>query len=74
MEGRDVAVVSRDLNMRVKCDAFGLECHDYQPQKVIRSVEKLYDGTETLEVNEKFIDQFYANEDVFLPDDIKTSL
>ena len=41
LEGNEVAVISRDLNMRVKCDAFGLECHDYQPQQVIKSVEKL---------------------------------
>ena len=26
IEGHDVAVISRDLNMRVKCDSFGLEC------------------------------------------------
>ena len=59
LEGKNVAVISRDLNMRVKCDAFGLECHDYQPQKVIRSVEKLYDGTETIEVEDGCIDKFY---------------
>ena len=74
LEGRDVAVISRDLNMRVKCDAFGLECHDYQPQKVIRSVEKLYDGMETVEVDERFIDRFYANEEIFLPEEVSSKL
>ena len=74
LEGKDVAVISRDLNMRVKCDAFGLECHDYQPQKVIRSVEKLYDGTETLDVEDGLIDKFYANEEVFLPDNVGKKL
>jgi PhoH-like ATPase len=74
LEGRDVAVISRDLNMRVKCDAFGLECHDYQPQKVIKSVEKLYDGTETIEVEDNCIDKFYANEDILLTKDITNRL
>ena len=74
LEGRDVAVISRDLNMRVKCDAFGLECHDYQPQKVIRSVEKLYDGTETIEVEAGCIDKFYANEDIFLAEQVTKKL
>lgn len=74
LEGRDVAVISRDLNMRVKCDAFGLECHDYQPQKVIRSVEKLYDGTETIEVEAGCIDKFYANEDIFLTEQVTKKL
>ncbi|OUX53778.1 MAG: hypothetical protein CBE47_02410 [Pelagibacteraceae bacterium TMED287] len=58
--------------MRVKCDAFGLECHDYQPQQVIKSVEKLFDGTETIEVDDDFIDQFYQSSDgVLLPDQNK---
>ena len=74
LEGKNVAVISRDLNMRVKCDAFGLECHDYQPQKVIRSVEKLYDGTETIEVEDGCIDKFYANEDIFLTEQVTKKL
>jgi len=69
LEGNEIAVVSRDLNMRVKCDAFGLECHDYQPQQVIKSVEKLFDGTETIEVEDDFIDAFYQSADgLLLPD------
>ena len=72
LEGNEIAVVSRDLNMRVKCDAFGLECHDYQPQQVIKSVEKLFDGTETIEVDDDFIDQFYQSSDgLLLPDQNK---
>ena len=45
LEGHDVAVISRDLNMRVKCDSFGIECYDYQPQQAVKSVDKLYDGS-----------------------------
>ena len=41
-KGHEISVVSRDLNMRVKCDAHGIECHDYQPQKVINSVKNLF--------------------------------
>ena len=72
LEGNEVAVISRDLNMRVKCDAFGLECHDYQPQQVIKSVEKLFDGTDTIEVEDDFIDAFYQSVDgILLPDQSK---
>jgi|TARA_R110000823_G_scaffold314815_1_gene444722 PhoH-like ATPase len=72
LEGNEVAVISRDLNMRVKCDAFGLECHDYQPQQVIKSVEKLFDGTDTIEVEDDFIDAFYQSADgILLPDQSK---
>jgi PhoH-like ATPase len=69
MEGKEVAVVSRDLNMRVKCDAFGLECHDYQPQKVIKSVEKLFDGWNEIDVEENVIDSFYDEKQVYLDEE-----
>ena len=45
------------------------KCHDYQPQQVIKSVEKLFDGTETIEVEDDFIDAFYQSADgLLLPD------
>jgi len=68
MEGRDVAVISRDLNMRVKCDSFGLECHDYQPNQAVKSIEKLFDGSETVTVPDNMIDDFYGGADILLPD------
>tara|TARA_R110002020_G_scaffold207313_4_gene412835 strand:- start:15504 stop:16808 length:1305 start_codon:yes stop_codon:yes gene_type:complete len=68
----EVVVVSRDLNMRVKCDAHGIECHDYQPQKVISSVENLFTGTQELEVDFSLIDRFYTGEPFDLPEQPNT--
>ena len=67
-KGHEIVVVSRDLNMRVKCDAHGIECHDYQPQKVINSVEHLFTGTRELEVDFSVIDRFYTGEPFELPE------
>jgi PhoH-like ATPase len=67
-EGHDVAVISRDLNMRVKCDSFGIECYDYQPQQAVKSIDNLFDGAAEITVLDKFIDSFYNNEEVILPD------
>tara|TARA_Y100000592_G_scaffold98218_1_gene170776 strand:- start:763 stop:2070 length:1308 start_codon:yes stop_codon:yes gene_type:complete len=68
IEGHDVAIISRDLNMRVKCDSFGIECHDYQPQQAVKSIDKLYDGSDEVVVPDDLIDQFYNNKEVYLPD------
>jgi len=68
LEGNDVAVISRDLNMRVKCDSFGIECYDYQPQQAVKSVENLYDGASELVVPEEIIEGFYNDKEVFLPE------
>ena len=67
LEGQDVAVISRDLNMRVKCDSFGLECYDYQPNQAVKSVDNLYDGSSCLTVCDSLLESFYNDEEVFLP-------
>lgn len=69
-EGCDLTVVSRDINMRVKCDSFGIACEDYQPEKVISSVKNLYDGCTTLKVKEDIINQFYNGIPITIPEDV----
>ena len=68
-EGHNVAMISRDLNMRVKCDSFGIEAHDYQPQQAVKSIDKLYDGSSELTVNDDLINEFFKeNSEVYLPE------
>ena len=66
MEGYDIAIISRDLNMRVKCDSFGIECYDYRPNQVVKSPDKLYDGFSEITVSDEDIDGFYNDEDLYL--------
>ena len=68
LEGHDLAVVSRDLNMRVKCDSFGIECYDYQTQQAVKSVDKLYDGSQEIVVPDNLIEDFYEDKPVYLPE------
>ena len=58
IEGHDVAIISRDLNMRVKCDSFGIECYDYQPQQAVKSIDKLYDGSDDITVPDIIIKKY----------------
>ena len=69
-KSRKVVVVSRDINMRVKCDALGLLTEDYQAEQVVESSEGLYTGRAELLVDEQVVDKFYSGEDVFLEDEI----
>ena len=71
-KSRKVVVVSRDINMRVKCDALGLFTEDYQAEQVVENSEGLYTGRSEILVDEQEIDRFYAGEDIFL--DIKEQL
>lgn len=53
-----VIVVSKDINMRVKADALGLEAQDFERNKV--QVEELYSGLRTVQVPGEVIDRFYG--------------
>jgi len=64
--GNDVVVVSRDINMRVKCDSIGLESEDFTTDQVVQDTSELYDGLITHAVDDQIIDQYYNGEDIFL--------
>ena len=63
---RKTIMVSRDINMRVICDALGLSAEGYTLNQVVTNHESLYTGFKQLLVDEQLIDQFYAEKDVFL--------
>jgi len=72
-KGKDVTVVSRDLNMRIKCDGFGIECEDYEIDKVVVSVDELFTGVKEVTLQEEQIDNFYSKGKVTLKEE-KNSL
>ena len=69
---RKVIVVSRDINMRVKCDALSITCEDYISDQVVSDTSELYTGYVTHLVDDQIIDQFYSGEEIRLEkEDIK---
>ena len=56
---RKVIVVSRDINMRVKCDALGLLSEDYNIEQVVDQADGLFTGLTEYLVDEQVIDNFY---------------
>lgn len=65
-KSRKVVVVSRDINMRVKCDSLGLLTEDYQAEQVVENSEGLYTGRAEILVDEQEVDKFYAGDDIFV--------
>ena len=57
---RKVIVVSRDINMRVKCDALGLLAEDYNLEKVVEKAEGLFSGLAKVLVDDQKIDQLHS--------------
>ena len=63
---RKVILVTRDINMRVKCDSLGIITQDYDTDKVVSSEEELFTGFKKHLVDDQIIDRFYSGEEVAL--------
>ena len=66
---KKIIVVTRDINMRVKCDSLGLITEDFQSNQVVQDTSHIYTGYKKYLVDEPVLDRFYAGEDVFLEKD-----
>lgn len=64
-KGETVVFVSKDLAMRVKAEAMGLEAEDYENQKF--SYDSLYRGYRKIELTKHDIDLFFKDGRVGIP-------
>ena len=64
-----IILVSRDINMRVKCDALGIDCADYSNDQVVDDIEGLYTGLAEHLVDDQTIDSVYKDEAVYLDEE-----
>lgn len=55
-----IIVVTRDINLRVKCDALDILAEDYEPE-VIESTSSLYQGFSTIDVSPEKLQMLYDN-------------
>ena len=66
---RKVVVVTRDINMRVKCDSLGLTTEDFDSDQVIKDTDTIYTGFVTHLVDEPVLDRFYSGEEVYIEEE-----
>jgi len=56
-----VILVTKDINLRVKCDALNIKSEDYFADSVADNADAIYSGTREVVVNDALIDQFYRD-------------
>lgn len=64
-----VELVTKDINLRIKADVFGINAKDYEPEKV--SFEEMYTGHADVTVTSEQINEFYESKILPLGDDHK---
>jgi PhoH-like ATPase len=56
---RTIKVVTKDINLRVKCDALGISAEDYYKDYIDVDLEG-YTGIRDIDLDDEFIDELYA--------------
>ena len=57
----NVRVITKDINLRVKCDALGITAEDYYKDHLDIELGKAYTGVKNLMLTDSEIDEFYSN-------------
>lgn len=70
----DCTLVSKDINVRIKCDSLGLKSEDYLKMRVASAQEEIYGGVANLEVEPRIIDAFYGGIPVSLGPELEKGL
>ena len=64
-----VELITKDINLRVKSDVFGVKSRDYDPNQ-LASVEDMYSGKRQIQIEDSRIEQFFK-EGFLLPESEK---
>jgi PhoH-like ATPase len=56
---RQVKLITKDINLRVKCDALGVPTADYIADSVAENPNSIYEGTAEIEVSSDVIDSLH---------------
>jgi len=67
LDQKETTLVSKDINVRIKCDSLGIRCEDYRKMRVADDPGKFYRGVTVVEVDEELVDCFYIAGEVVLP-------
>ena len=55
-----IELISKDINLRIKSDVFGIKSKNYDPDK-IASVEDMYSGIRKIEVQKEQMEEFFKS-------------
>jgi PhoH-like ATPase len=67
LDSEEAILVSKDINVRIKCDSLDIKCEDYLKMRVTDNPQKFYRGVAVIELPEETVDQFNASGKLDLP-------
>lgn len=67
--GDNVTLITKDINLRVKCDVLGIPCDDYLKHRVAVNKSHLFTGVRRATLSQEKIDEIYAEKEIDVPVD-----
>lgn len=52
-------LITKDVNVRIKCDSLGLNCSDYLKQRIVDSKDDLYRGVQVITTSSEILSSLY---------------
>lgn len=71
-ENSSVTLVSKDINLLIRADVFGIKAKDFFVDKSVESISDIYTGTAEIIVEPEIINRFYAGDKIYYPDLVDT--
>ena len=72
--GTPCILVSRDINVQLKCDALGVVAEDYVANRATTTKDEIYGGVSNITLTADEIDSFYLEEPVMLDPEVAGKL
>lgn len=69
-----VTLVSKDINVRLKCDSLDVKCDDYLKMRIASNTDQFYKGVTTLDVEDDQIQEFFTTGLLNLSADVSQTL
>lgn len=66
-QDKKVILVSKDINMRIKCDSLGVQSQDYQKDHMVENADQLFSGFAEITLKNADIDSFHNGNHVYSP-------
>ena len=67
-KGTKIKLITKDINLRVKCDALGIDSEDYYKDRINIENNDFYKGSTSIEVPDNLLSEFYENGIIDIPD------
>jgi len=62
----DAKLISKDINLRLKCDALDLKAEDYLKSSINKNIDELYSGVESLVLDDEQLNDFHSTDELLI--------